>query len=700
MKKQGRKFSENRLCKQARELLTQLGDSNAKRIILDSFETLIEELHIRQIELEAQNEEIQKAQTKLEEQYIKYADLYDLAPMGYFTFDKNGHIMEVNLAGAQLLGVERHTLKNNSFLHFLTSESRPLFHSHCQKTFETKTKQTCEIKLLKKDGTVFYGLMESIATQDNQCQSAINDITKLKQMEEKLQESHRILLAIMEYVPEGITVADAPDVTIRMVSTYGVRLIGRPRETLENIPAQDHVKNYAIFHSDGITPAAPDELPLTRAIRKGEVVINEEWIIRRPDEEEITILCNAGPIKGQNDIITGGIITWRDITERKQIEETLRKHRDYLEDLVHTRTMELKTLNDRYRLLLENLPQRIFYKDRNLTYISCNKNFARDFHIEPSEVTGKTDYDLFPREFAEKYRIDDKTVMKSGQTINIEEKYIKDGQELIVNTVKTPVRDEKGNIIGILGSSLDITEKINLKVETERSRHLALIGELAAGVAHEINNPISGVINYAQILWNKSIEGSREKDLASRIIKEGSRIATIVHNLLSFARPKKEEKSAVDIHEILSDSLSLTGTQLRKDGIKIKLDIPKNLPEITAYPQQIQQVFLNIISNARYALNQKYPGAHDSKILEILGETTTVNAHPYVKITFHDHGTGIPAKIKNKVMNPFFTTKPSGKGTGLGLSISHNIINDHGGRLIIESTEGEFTKVIILLPVK
>ncbi|MDN3512238.1 MAG: PAS domain-containing protein [Candidatus Jettenia sp.] len=368
--------------------------------------------------------------------------------------------------------------------------------------------------------------------------------------------------------------------------------------------------------------------------------------------------------------------------------------------VIHRKMVEdaLRISESKYRLLLENLPQRIFYKDKSLVYVSCNRNLAADFHIRPDEITGKTDYDFFPRELAEKHRAADKQIMESGQTDDREEEYSKDGQELIIRIVRTPIKDEKGTVIGILGIFWDITEKVILQREAERSRHLASLGELAAGVGHEINNPITGVINCAQILLNKSSEGSKEKDLARRIIKEGDRIANIVHSLLSFTRPDSEKKNIINMHGILSDTLTLIESQLRKEGITVKLDISRKLPEILAHPQQIQQVFLNIINNARYALNQKYPEMHDNKIFEISGEETTMNNNAYVKIIFYDHGTGIPVEMRDKVINPFFTTKYSNKGIGLGLSISHTIIKNHGGKLMIDSREGEYTKIIIMLP--
>jgi len=360
----------------------------------------------------------------------------------------------------------------------------------------------------------------------------------------------------------------------------------------------------------------------------------------------------------------------------------------------------LRVSENRYKMLLENLPQKIFHKDRSSIYLSCNENYARDLKIRHEEIFGKTDYDFYPEALANKYRSDDKRVMASGKTEDIEEKYIKDGRELIIHTVKTPVKDEVGNIIGILGIFWDITEKISMQMETIRTRQLASLGEMAAGVAHEINNPITGIINYSQIIANKSVKGSRESDIAIRIIKEGERIAVIVRNLLSFARAdaRKEKKSPVSIHNILSDTLTLTEAQIIKDGIILKLNVPPELPKIIANPHQIQQVFLNIVSNARYALNQKYQEAHDNKILEIFGEKIVLDNCPYVRVIFYDHGIGIPADIMNKIMNPFFTTKPTGKGTGLGLSISHGIISEHGGKLVIDSTEGEVTKVAVILP--
>jgi signal transduction histidine kinase len=182
-------------------------------------------------------------------------------------------------------------------------------------------------------------------------------------------------------------------------------------------------------------------------------------------------------------------------------------------------------------------------------------------------------------------------------------------------------------------------------------------------------------------------------------VKEGERIGGIVKTLLSYARDdERENKKATTVPAILDESIILTQAQMRKEGIDLKVDLSDDLPEVHASFQQIQQSFINIISNARYALNEKYPGRHENKLLEITGEKVIIGDRPHVRIVFHDQGVGISPHELPLLTKAFFSTKPFGKGTGLGLNITDRIISDHGGRLNFESAKGEFTRVIIDLP--
>ncbi len=241
-------------------------------------------------------------------------------------------------------------------------------------------------------------------------------------------------------------------------------------------------------------------------------------------------------------------------------------------------------------------------------------------------------------------------------------------------------------------------DKLQIEAQLRQSQKMEAVGQLAGGVAHEINNPINSIINYAQLIIDEGEKGSSEYAFAERIIAEGGRIANIVKGLLAFSRESREERRKVSISEVISETLSLIAVQLKKDGINLILDMPGELPEIKASPQHLVQVFLNIIDNSRYALNQKYPARSEDKFLKITCEEVSVDNSIYVRATFYDRGTGIPSEMIEQVTNPFFTTKPAGSGTGLGLSISYGIIEEHGGRFRINSVEGEYAEFVIDLP--
>lgn len=247
----------------------------------------------------------------------------------------------------------------------------------------------------------------------------------------------------------------------------------------------------------------------------------------------------------------------------------------------------------------------------------------------------------------------------------------------------------------------NLTEKKQLRAEVLRNAQLAALGELAAGIAHEINNPINGIINYAQIIEDtgRCDPDSPHAQLPHRIIKEGERIAIIVSKLLSFARSGTEKKEPLFIGDVVQDVLDLTGTMLKKEKIIVKMDIPAALPAVRAVLHQIRQVFLNIISNARYALNEKYPGGHPEKQILIACVTLADPGPPMIRIIFRDLGTGIPKPMMEKICNPFFSTKPPDQGTGLGLSISYGIIEEHQGKLDIQSVNHQWTEVCVDLPV-
>lgn len=376
----------------------------------------------------------------------------------------------------------------------------------------------------------------------------------------------------------------------------------------------------------------------------------------------------------------------QEILERKRAVEALQESKDKFERLSLV-----------FNALLDAIPDALTLLSPELRVKWANRGAAAMFGRPTSDLIGQECCNLWNIQSVAGYEYPAITVFRTGRA----ESGLFPAPDGSIRDIRVvPIEDARGNTQNVIEIATDVTEKMNLQEEAQRVAHLASLGELAAGVAHEINNPINGIINYAQILLDECETEGNEGGIPREIIREGNRIAAIVKSLLSFAHGQKTEKMPVRIHEVLSDTLRLSGKQLEKDGIVTSLKVPGDLPEILANHQQIEQVFLNIINNARYALNQKYPAASGNKLLDISLKEVRFKGNRGVNITFHDSGTGIPAAIIKRVRDPFFSTKPKGVGTGLGLSISHGIISDHGGRLLIDSVEGESTTVQVIFGVR
>ncbi len=237
------------------------------------------------------------------------------------------------------------------------------------------------------------------------------------------------------------------------------------------------------------------------------------------------------------------------------------------------------------------------------------------------------------------------------------------------------------------------------EAQLRRVQKLESIGTLAGGVAHEINNPIMGIMNYAQLIIDRLGPDSNVAEFATEIGRETQRVATIVRNLLSFARHEKQQHRLARVCDIVEGTLSLVRAVLRHDQITLEVDVPEDLPAIRCRSQQIQQVVMNLITNARDTLNEKYPGYDNNKRVSISASLFERADHQWIRITVEDSGVGIPADVRERMFDPFYTTKLRHEGTGLGLSISHGIVKDHGGELTVESEVGQWTRFHMDLPV-
>ena len=262
----------------------------------------------------------------------------------------------------------------------------------------------------------------------------------------------------------------------------------------------------------------------------------------------------------------------------------------------------------------------------------------------------------------------------------------------------TPLIGAAGTIDSVMLQARKLSREESLKVESIRTAQLAAIGELAAGVAHEVNNPINGIINFAQLLLDDAAPESMQSELSTRIVNEGERIANIIDSLLSFARENENELSEVDVREVVNECLSLVDHQLRKEGIKVESNFSCEACRIIGNFMQLQQVVFNAINNSRYALNERYPNSSPDKKIIISCDKLQEEGGEIIRTVIRDFGTGIPQGILDKLFEPFFTSKPKGQGTGLGMSISFGIIQNHGGTLSVDSVLNKYTDIIIDIP--
>jgi PAS domain S-box-containing protein len=846
-----RKEAEEKLRAQTKKLNKQFPDD---------LENVIHELQVHQIELEMQNEELRSAQLELEASRSRYVNLYDFAPTGYLSLDKNGLILDTNLTCAQLLGVERGLLIKMPFTRFIHKDSQNIFFLHRLEVLNKKKKHTCDIKMKTKDGQLFYARLESIAVKNTTgkyslLRTAVSDVTDKWKAEEVLSASEERYRSYIEVTGQlgWITNADG--------------------EVEEDIPTWRRYTGQSIEEVKGwgwANALHPDDREHTTRVWKKSVLSKTnyevEYRVRRYDGMYRHFLARGVPVSNKEGNIREWVGTCIDITDRKQAEHVQSRLQKRLEAQWHIAQMvdsdqriicdtvlnEMVTMSDsRYGfygflnedetfMLIhawsEDVMKECAVHEKNLTF-SIEKSgiwgnairerkviIINDYNHENSNKKGVpeghvsleklmvipvfrknrivalgavanriTDYNqedadqmkaflhsaqlIREKHLAEeelslyRHHLEELVEKRTKQLQNeiTERSYIEEELKLMalfaeLNPAPVLRFDSGGTILMANPSSLEIFDRKHLdgvplgsvipgtgtfdfadcirngkilfhpaeigersflfifrgipqmnvghiygsdisglkraEAEAIRVGHLASLGQLAAGVAHEINNPVNGIINYAELLTEQLDPDSEGHTFSSKIMKEGHRIADIVNSLLTFARDSKGEKKQISLSKLMNEALILYKNNLEKEGITLRVNIPETLPKVVANPQKMEQVFVNIINNAQFALNKKYNGQHVDKILEITGEKITVKNKDYARITFYDRGIGIPDGITDKVINPFFTTKRSGEGTGLGMSISHGIISDHGGSLIIDSIDGEHTKVMIDLPLK
>jgi two-component system NtrC family sensor kinase len=374
-----------------------------------------------------------------------------------------------------------------------------------------------------------------------------------------------------------------------------------------------------------------------------------------------------------------GIIV--DQSHRKAMEQELRKTNVFMNRLIHSS------------------PNPIMASDMQGTIMVWNHAAEESLGYKAQDVIDKMSItELYPNDQAREVmklirsaEHDEKGILRSHQLVFKKS----DGVEVQGKLSASILYDDMGREIASVGIFVDIQEKLKMKKTIKntqdqlfQSEKLAAMGRLTSQIAHEINNPLYGIMNTLELVKTEIPKENRRRKILDMAISETVRLADMLKKMLSFSKPDQENKVPIDINTVLDEILMLHEKQLRENDIRINHKLHKDLPRINASKNHLRQVFLNMVKNASDAM----PRGGDLYVETYLNEK-------YIHIDIKDTGTGITKENINKIFDSFFTTKGSVKGVGLGLSVCYGLIQDHGGDIDVESTEGEGTTFTIKLPI-
>ena len=526
-------------------------------------------------------------------------------------------------------------------------------------------------------GTSFNRMISQIQNYTSDLEKMVGARTQeLKESREKYRDLSRFLNSILDSATEyGIIALDFYGKIIEF-NKGAEKLLGWKKEEVinkENITVtilpEDQRTGIQQVMSKRTRTEGLCELEMTRVRKNGE---------RFPVLTTVTAIMDpSGKSSGFVEII-------RDITVRKKLERELRETKEFLERIMESSVDGILTTDLKGRLTYVNraMEEMLGYSRGEIlgTHIS-------NLYVRGIDVAREVMELLKVSERAENFEMEVKT---------------KIGKALMIMTSLFLLRNEDNAIIGTAGIFKDVTQQKALEAKlrdaqayvVEASKMRAL-GELVAGVAHEINNPLMASQTILHVIL-KNLPGSwPERERLELIRKCNDRIGKIVDHLREFSRQTKPELHEIDINQPVENALLITGQQLLNHGIALVRDLGHELPKVKGDSNQLEQVFLNLISNARDAIDD---AVGRKKELTIRSTFSEDGGAPSVVVSVKDTGVGIPPENLNKILEPFFSTKPVGKGTGLGLSLCFGIVEAHGGRIDIKSKVGEGTEVSVILP--
>lgn len=618
--------------------------------------------------------ERQEAANHIRESSENIRKIVEMGDDGIIVFAEDSRIEFANQMASQILGISAETMIGSEFYKLIGKSNEEFLTDMVARVSGMGQKFCTEMAIGTPRGDLVHAEVCIAPAKTDEGKSItyayIRDITERKKYEKARKESEEKYRNLFERVRHGI-----------YISAKEGHFIDCNPALLEMLGYASKEEFLKVDLAKDVYLRPEDRLSFQGLIEEQGYVKELEVEFKKKDGETITVLLTAHVKRDEEERVFGyeGIII--DISERKRMEKELREANEFL-----TR-------------LIESSVDGIIVADTEGNVLIFNKGAENMLGYSAEEVVGRMNIrSIYPpgvaKEVMVKLRSSDFGGVGKLASFPLLVRR-KDGELIEGDLSASIVYDEKGNEVVSVGIFKDLRERLGIERELRKTQEallqaekLAAMGRLTSQIAHELNNPIYGIMNTLELLKSEVPPESKRRRILELSISETERLSEMLRSMLSFSKPEEEKRTPVKINDLIEGILLVMDKQMREANIRVTTAFHKEIPEIMASTNQIRQVMINMIKNAKESMSS-------GGILNV----RTMLSGRNVLIIIRDTGTGIPEEIKDKIFDAFFTTKQKVKGVGLGLSVCYGIIKDHGGEIQVESEIGKGAAFIISMPI-
>jgi PAS domain S-box-containing protein len=617
--------------------------------------------------------EKKRMEREIREATKRFEKIAELGEDGIVVFAEDSRIEFANQRASELIGIPKDEILGREFFSLIGKRDEEFLEEMVVRGEGTGRKVCTDMSIHSPRGILETEVcIAPERSEDGKIKTYayLRDITERKKFERDLKESEEKYRNLFESVQHGL-----------FISTKEGCFVDCNCALLEMLGYSNKEEFLKIEIAEDLYLNPEDRRNFQRLVEKHGFVKDLEVEFKKKDGEKITVLLTARAKQDREGKVIGYEGLNIDISDRKRMER------------------ELKEANEFFMNLIESSVDGIIVTKMNGEIIIFNKGAEDILGYQSDEVVGKMNIRMVyapgvAKEVMQKLRSPDYGGVGKLTSFPITHRR-KDGELVEGDLSASVIYDEGGREIATVGIFKDLRERLRMERDLQAAREallqsekLAAMGRLTSQIAHELNNPIYGIMNTLELLKTEIPPESKRRRILDLSLSETERLSEMLRNMLSFSKPEEEARKKVNVNELLEGILLMMEKQMKEANVKVVIRLEPEIPEIMASTNQMRQVILNLFKNAKEAMPR--------------GGTLTVRTKKEdtrVLIRIQDTGTGIPEEIRNKIFEAFFTTKQKVKGVGLGLSVCYGIIKDHGGEITVDSKEGKGTTFTIRLPI-